>query len=423
MRGNSFHLINGFRMGWALGLLLIAITGCGSTGQQDSTKAEGGTTVVETSVPIEVRIQRASQAQLFCMGESCNPRTVMLSMVTSKGVTRCSGVLIGQDRVLTNDHCVKAVLAESSCQGNLFAHFAPSVSDPARTVGCQEIETRSFETGADSPDYAVIRLANAVTGRGDLSFSTRGIKQKEWVRIERVTPLTSSTGSLDGMIAPIQCQATYASMLFPAVRSDRFPLMTFGNCPIEHGNSGGPIFNSDGDLAGVIQGYFDSRLLPSGKKLAVGSQAICMNGVHGNAGTSKQCDPVVRAQGLFPDDYKSRYANPGLMPDFISEGTVTSDQSERWVKLRNPQIRWVQYVKLPTCYSAEAEKTLKMRSPITLSVRTFIAEIGPTFEVEYREYRTGVFTEENFQVQKNQQGVQFTRVGFGSVQIPYCTAR
>ncbi|MBU6153533.1 MAG: trypsin-like peptidase domain-containing protein [Bdellovibrionales bacterium] len=137
---------------------------------------------------------RSGVLQCTIEGE-CEPSIALVSVVTDQGLERCSGVLISEDRVLTNDHCVDKSLSLIGwstrhkglpCKGSVYVHFSGDGERSARHAGCLEIEFRSGESGINSQDYAVIRLDQPITDRKPMKIAKRGFRDQESARILRV---------------------------------------------------------------------------------------------------------------------------------------------------------------------------------------------------------------------------------------------
>ena len=236
----------------------------------------------------------ASGGSLLCpFEEECNPWVAMVSVANENGLYRCSGVLIGADQVLTNAHCVNRESdgAAKGCAGDLFVHFARFREKGEVHRGCKSIEALSREAGIDAPDYALIRLDSPVEDRGSAELSMRGFANGEAASIYRVQMMEGQNGEFDGSQSLLACHADYGTFLFPEVKSSRSSLMTFGDCAIQSGNSGSPVFNQDGALGALLQGY----LVPeAGSDLERSVKAELLDGSFGETGVAAQvaCLPL-----------------------------------------------------------------------------------------------------------------------------------
>jgi hypothetical protein len=213
--------------------------------------------------------EAARSGRLECeFEEECHPAVALVSIVTREGLARCSGVLVSEDEVLTNDHCVKRALsleakAESLEEvavepGDLVFSFSPTEKSPegVQATGAL-LRKRSGEKGIMSVDYARVKLDRKITDRPPVKVAGSGLRDGEPVVIHRVQ--MSGAGNYGGVQGRLACEADHGTYVYPTVRESRSPLMTFGDCVIQSGNSGSPVLNAAGELVAIIQGYLVLR--------------------------------------------------------------------------------------------------------------------------------------------------------------------
>jgi hypothetical protein len=108
-----------------------------------------------------------------------------------------------------------------------------------------------------SVDYARVKLDRRITDRSPVKVAASGLRDGEPVLIHRVQ--MSGAGNYGGVQGRLACEADHGTYVYPTVRESRSPLMTFGDCVIQAGNSGSPVLNAAGELVAIIQGYLVLR--------------------------------------------------------------------------------------------------------------------------------------------------------------------
>lgn len=326
---------------------------------------------------IEDTKNAARSGRLTCaFNGECNPAVAMISVVGEQGLERCSGFLISADEVMTNDHCINKSISikgwESRtthlpCRDFIYVHFAGSgQGDAGVNAACSEIEVRSRETGIASADYAIIKLQNKVQDRAPLVIAKKGLVDLEPVSIFRVQMTSDRTQTgFNGMQTKLNCQASFATYLYPGINASNSPLMTFGDCAIQAGNSGSPVLNQNGEAEALIQGYLTlnnnavvendlraSLLDQTYGQVAIGTQLSCVP----ELGTGpNHCSDIAPYVGYFSQQFLSQYgdAHPRALPAL--------PQTQAWKLLSPNQSAFREtYASAPACTNASSFESVIM---------------------------------------------------------------
>ena len=397
-------------------LLSGALEGCGRLGspvskevqplRNDPIPGKG-----QIKVDLEKTRAAAKSGNLTCPFDGeCEPSVAMISVVSPEGLDRCSGVLISEDEVLTNDHCVnQGVFMEGlensansiPCKDDLFVHFSEIGGTPADHVGCAEIRVRSRETGLQSLDYAIIKLDRKISGRKPLDRSERMLQDREQIKIYRVQMDGAKSGKYDGAQAILECRVSYSTFLYPGVNSPSSPLMTFGDCAIQSGNSGSPVLNSEGKLSAIIQGYLSlkeesdlhkeveaSLLDDSFGQVGVGTQAPCIEGLVNS--DRSLCGSIPEIQSQSPNEFLTHSArwNPSaLLPDPAS--------GSQWMEISQSDASLRKFLMAPRC--GGMEKFMSLEKDFKVGFNRF-------FQAEWREKSSDGVLNKEFRMNSDQAG-------------------
>ena len=382
------------------------------------------------------RVDAAKEGSLYCpFGDECEPALALISVATDEGLERCTGFLISETQVLTNDHCVAhSVAVENAiqhasnipCQGLVYAHFAKTNDhDQALNISCQTIQVRSFQTGIGNRDYAILKLSQPVRDRAPLRLANRGFRANERASIYRVQMQKSEEGTFDGIQTRLECPASYMTMLYPSVTTPDIPLMTFGDCAIQAGNSGSAAINSDGQVGAIIQGYLSvkqdpdilnqlqPRLLDQKYgQVAIGTQIECIPEL--NLSRTAKCGSIVNMNSMMPENYLELFStfNPKRLPSAGSENV--------WKTIPSSSDDEKSYLKVPACVSNQA----KTGAQYPASEMTYRLGINRFLQGEWRAMLEPDEKQVNFKLTASSSfQAELQNDEFGAITLPVCSGQ
>jgi V8-like Glu-specific endopeptidase len=413
-------------MGLLVGAVGLSACGSGSSaqGQQmsrtDDPNDEAGDPTVK---PTRAQIEGAKNGQLFCnINNECDPAVVMISIATNTTVLRCSGFMISADEILTNSHCVANTYAAArGCSGLIYTHVAAVGSAEAHTIGCQKIEFSSNPTGLESADYAVIKLKQSITDRSPLKLSNRGFNNGEIASVHRVQMLAqSSDDSMNGIQTFANCENVQKTMFYRSA-SPNTPINTFAGCLVQHGNSGSPMVNSDGEVSAVLQSFLqpnnsDAAGMAQANALAldssfeptiIGTQVHCIS----NFFPGNHCDePAPDNFSPLPFAMTAQLANDALpTPSAGMEWRLASGLGESTIKAHD------RFVLTPSCVAPT-----QLKASETFPVMVFERGLNSRFQAEWRSvYHPGEMSIA-FTASPGKGVAEYGSSDVGFVDVPYC---
>lgn len=173
----------------------------------------------------------------------------------------CSGVWIAKDKILTADHCARAEIEHKL---KISAESGPLQLSIVRLIEADYII--SFITNNDSLGFqrepAIVRLAVVKKFDFEHDLAILVIKDDESIPDHEIANLAEQSPDVGEEIHlmghPLGLSWTYGHGYVAAYREEQFiasinklgPWLQ-GSVPGWHGNSGGGVFNSEGNLVGI----------------------------------------------------------------------------------------------------------------------------------------------------------------------------
>lgn len=203
------------------------------------------------------------KANFSCREEGCKGLesigmifTNLSSASDSISVAQCTGFLISPNIVATNAHCINQNLRENpsaSCSDQLAIRFLSSPKDKNNIFQCKKIISSSIKAEILGQDYAFFEIDKS-TARQPVEISKEGLVNQEKITSFVVTPLTQTSG---GVLERLDCVTTMFSLLnFNSISRLSLSGLATG-CRAAGGNSGSPVFNSKGQVIGLLQSEFN----------------------------------------------------------------------------------------------------------------------------------------------------------------------
>ena len=320
--------------------------------------------VRQDPIPNDEQVAAAKNGTLLCDRESeCEPSVGLISVATSTGLSRCTGFLIDDSKVLTNSHCLpESSVIGDRCSEFVFVHFP---GNQHRT--CKKVAIRSRSTDPAYQDYVILELDRPVKDVLPLKLSRRGFRNREKSVLIRVNMTQDEkTGIYGGIQSRANCEASHETMFATNIRSSLSPVMTFGDCPVRHGYSGAPFINSNGEVGAMVQANLSVSsdtvrdqirkflLDEDYGDIAYSTQIRCMRDLVG--ATASSCSSEGPFQSSSPEEFLKNHRK------FDEQGTLPKpSQQSFWLELIHSRIDEYSksYVMLPKCLSSKEAQTPK----------------------------------------------------------------
>lgn len=227
-------------------LALFTVVSCGKGGGKSSSKKT--TRITQEQITDIMDNQKFSCAS--ASGGSCPKgisRLLILNKEDADQSSACSGFMVSEDTLVTNNHCVPDATA---CANTYIAIYTGSGYQQTK---CQSIVMTKLDyADPNDPrrklDFTILKVQTRYYGTTFKTASRnalRGDSVTAWVVDHTGLDKSSSPNLYESRITEFKCTADYDA--------DSASLV-LRKCPVIHGNSGSPAVNSAGEVVGVIWG-------------------------------------------------------------------------------------------------------------------------------------------------------------------------
>ncbi|MCO5143864.1 MAG: S1 family peptidase [Oligoflexia bacterium] len=234
--------------------LTVILVSCAKEKSSSKTVESPIYKIPTTSLEAAVRI--ASNASPKCAkgSDDCSLSVGLLTYATSDGAAQCTASLVAPNIILTNTHCVPDDLkkANSSCSGRMWMNFIQASGYDSKLECDRVLFASDKRDGKIEADYAYIKLAKS-SNRPYFEMSREGFSDNELVHLYKMNPISAANG-FSGELKKVVCRTVMDSLLPKKfdVQSNTSSVVTFADCQVIPGNSGGPIVGASGKVKGVI---------------------------------------------------------------------------------------------------------------------------------------------------------------------------
>lgn len=268
-------------VGWSfIGLGLIVLVG--ACAKSESKPGTAGNIPYSVEVP-EVNVARVlNDAEVVCEKEPCHEGVgFLIAKVSSESnsktvkLKQCTAFLIHKTLMLTNAHCLPPEIQKrnSACRGLVEIKLQRRAGEAkSPSVQCESIVYSSPIVSDPKnpdfvriPDYALIRVSGD-HDRKHFEISREGLADGLDVQSLVVDPMKENSDAgpkLRGIIRRKSCRAIVGTTVVPGAVQSHYAVSTVAGCNIIQGNSGSPVFDSNGKIRGVISATVPAQAAPS----------------------------------------------------------------------------------------------------------------------------------------------------------------
>ncbi|WP_413577940.1 trypsin-like serine peptidase [Bdellovibrio sp. HCB290] len=187
--------------------------------------------------------------KVTCESPDACPESVVGLNYDGKSV--CTGVLVAEDIVATNLHCIPEDIRqnETSCKGRITVTFPASHSREEEYGDCEQIKwvSPALKDTALTPDWAFFKLAKKAP-RLHAPINTNGVSDGEVLTLYKIDPTDKGTG----ILRKVSCPAVQNSLANPFFIGVKSPILAMVPCETMKGNSGSPLMTPNLEVKGLL---------------------------------------------------------------------------------------------------------------------------------------------------------------------------
>lgn len=242
-------------------LSLLLTTTLFSCGDSSKEKANGVVATTNNQNEIESIFKKSSVNCFF--GKDCPQNVAKLIFYTETDgeyqFGTCTGTLVGEDRILTNAHCVPKEIKRpgASCSKQMRIQF-PSIyqSFDSETLGCISVVSIFDEKDAD---IAVLKIQKPAYDR-PVAKINRNAEPNEGdiTHVFAVDP-----NDLYGTLKKKVCKTSVKGNIYTNESNGYGHGFLLNGCNVIGGNSGSSLFNQNNEVIGVLYAKVDTKELKS----------------------------------------------------------------------------------------------------------------------------------------------------------------
>ncbi len=230
---------------WLLMLMMVLTTACGGGGGSKNTRRKTKIT--------EAQIQHVMGNQIFdCAsmdGGACPSGIARLMIINKEDAddsSVCSGFMVDEETLITNQHCISSTI---DCNNTYVAIYNGASYEQNKCKSVVKIMNDYSDPNDPRKklDVTVVKLEGKYFGR-----TFKAAAEKPLIH-DGVTAWVIDHTGLDKKEPNLyESRVTELRCLVSAERTTQSLLLD--NCPVIDGNSGSPLLDSRGDVAGIIWG-------------------------------------------------------------------------------------------------------------------------------------------------------------------------